>query len=77
MNKETEKKIRDIVAGILNIDSDFDGDAEFIKLGADSLFFAKLQIELKKELGKRSSLKDIFSNATVSKLTDKIVGEVA
>ena len=77
MNKETEKKIRDIVAGILNIDSDFDGGSEFIKLGADSLFFAKLQIELKKELGKRISLKDIFSNATVSKLTDKIVGEVA
>lgn len=74
MNQEIEKKIKDIIADILNIDSDFDADTEFIKLGADSLFFAKLQIELKKELGKRISLKDIFSNATVSKLTEKIVG---
>ena len=75
MNKETEKKIREIVAGILKMDSDFDGDTEFIQLGADSLFFAKLQIALKKELGKRISLKDIFTNATVRKLTDKILGE--
>lgn len=44
MNKETEKKIRDIVAGILNIDSDFDGDAEFIKLGADSLFLQNCRL---------------------------------
>ncbi len=77
MKQELEMKISSMVAGLLMISDNFDKDEEFIQLGADSMFFAKLQLEIKKQLGKRVPLKVIFSNASVNRLADKIAGEGA
>ncbi|SFA97391.1 Phosphopantetheine attachment site [Acetitomaculum ruminis DSM 5522] len=75
MKEELEEKIKSMVSGILNITDSFDINEGFIQLGADSMFFAKLQIEIKRQLGKRLPLKVIFSNASVSMLADEILGE--
>ena len=43
-------------------------DEPFIRYGGDSLFFSKLQVEIKKKYKKKIPIKDIFINSTVNKL---------
>lgn len=48
--------------------TDISDDEPFIRYGGDSLFFSKLQVEIKKKYKKKIPIKDIFLNSTVNKL---------
>ncbi|MBE6876631.1 MAG: acyl carrier protein [Ruminococcus sp.] len=73
--EQTKENLRTIISSLLNISSDFSEEEEFLKLGADSVFFIRLQVEIKKQFGKRINIKDIFANASLNKLTALVTGE--
>lgn len=63
MNNKAELKA--IILRLLDRD-DIDDDAEFIRCGGDSMFFGRLQIEIKRAFGKRIPIAKIFANGTLN-----------
>ena len=63
MNNKAELKA--IILRLLDRD-DIDDDAEFIRCGGDSMFFGRLQIEIKRSFGKRIPIAKIFANGTLN-----------
>ena len=58
-----------------------DTGEKLIKYGADSLFFSRLQVELKKNYGKKIPIKTLFANGCVDQLynllNEKVVFEMS
>lgn len=77
MNKdELRKRIENLLRR-----GEIDTGEKFIKYGADSLFFSRLQVELKKNYGKKIPIKTLFTNGCVDQLYDllneKVVFEMS
>lgn len=63
--KETLKKI---FCEILELE-DCEENVSFMELGGDSYKFTLLQMQIKREFGKKISLKDLYRNSSIEKLT--------
>ena len=63
--KETLKKI---FCEILEFE-DCEENVSFMELGGDSYKFTLLQMQIKREFGKKISLKDLYRNSSIEKLT--------
>lgn len=68
--KETLKKIFE---DILKIDNLTDFDKSFLDLGGQSLDAMKIQISIKKEIGKRVSINEIYELGSINKIAGRLI----
>lgn len=61
--KELKKQVLDLLSR-----EEIDDNESFIKYGGDSLFFGRLQIEIKKTYGLRIPIRKLFSNGSINGL---------
>ncbi|MCR4955142.1 MAG: AMP-binding protein [Lachnospiraceae bacterium] len=64
---EREQQVKELFCTILKI-KDCELDESFLELGGGSFEFTKLQMQIKKTMGKKISLKDLYKNCTVRKM---------
>lgn len=67
------RELEDIIKKLLGIEFELDGSTSLIKYGGDSLFFGRLQIELKRMFGLKVPIQQLFQNSTIEQLC-KVLG---
>jgi amino acid adenylation domain-containing protein len=72
MEVNIKETLAQIYKELLKIDEDIDRDASFFQLGGQSILANKLQIEIKKRLSVKVSLKDILKYGSVNELAEYI-----
>ena len=72
MNKA---ELKSIVLKLLECD-DIGDDVDFIRCGGDSMFFGRLQIEIKRTFGKRIPIAKLFASGTVNSVYALLDDEV-
>ena len=63
-----KRDIEGIIKKLLGIEYEIDPNTSLIKYGGDSLFFGRLQIELKRRFGLKVPIRQLFQNGTIAQL---------
>ena len=69
----SRKELEGIIKKLLGIEYELDDRTSLIKYGGDSLFFGRLQIELKRTFGLKVPIQQLFQNGTIEQLC-KVLG---
>ena len=73
INEATEKTREIFQSVITGLEEDFSNEASFSDLGGVSMDAMKIQMEIRKQFGKKISVETLYDLGSVSKIAERIL----